>query len=104
MTAPAGGDSIYVNYGVVTDVYNALVDADRAIQTVMDELQTTIAGLQATWSGLSDAEYTQVQAYWNAQMTDMNQVLTHFHGTLDEMAINYSNTDNKLAFQWSAVH
>lgn len=96
--------SIYVNYGHVDNIGQALQDADAQIQRVLAELQDTIQPLRATWSGASEAEYIQVQARWNSDIQQMNTLLTRYTSTLDEMKINYSGTDNNLAFQWQAIH
>ena len=108
MTTPGGvtasGDSIYVNYSGVTNVYDALEIATGAMQAVFDELQTTVATqLAPTWSGASESEYAQVQTRWNADMQMMQSLLTNYRGTLDEITVNYSNTDNNLALQWSSI-
>ncbi len=52
---------IYVNYGHVDNVEQALNDADNAIQRVLNQLQDVINPLRATWSGVSEDEYIQVQ-------------------------------------------
>ena len=96
--------SIYVNYGHVDNIGQALQDADAQIQRVLGELQATIQPLRASWSGASEGEYTQVQARWNTDITDMNNLLSRYCNTLDEMKINYSSTDNNLAFQWQEIH
>jgi 6 kDa early secretory antigenic target len=96
--------SIYVNYANVDNVGQALQDADAQIQRVLAQLQDTIQPLRATWSGASEAEYVQVQARWNSDLSQMNALLSRYTSTLDEMKINYGNTDNNLAFQWQAIH
>ncbi|HEY2579882.1 MAG TPA: WXG100 family type VII secretion target [Streptosporangiaceae bacterium] len=96
-------DSIFVNYGNVTNVGQALADANNAIGRVIQELQDIINPLQATWSGASQSEYTAIQARWNADTGDMSALLSRYGSTLDEMSINYGTTDNNLALQWSAI-
>ena len=95
---------IYVNYGAVSNVEDALADADMQINNVLGELETVIQGLQSTWDGVSEAEYIQVQARWNSDITDMQAILKQYNSTLGEMSWNYGNTDNNLAFQWSEIH
>jgi 6 kDa early secretory antigenic target len=94
---------IYVDYGHVGNVDQALTDADNAIRRVLDELQDVINPLRASWSGASEAEYLKVQARWNSDLGQMNALLTHYASTLSEMTINYNSTDNDLALQWSAI-
>jgi WXG100 family type VII secretion target len=94
---------IYVDYGQVNNVHQALQDADRAIQTVLTNLEDVIQPLRASWSGASEAEYTAVQARWNNDIGEMNSLLTQYGSTLDDMTVNYGNTDNHLALQWSSI-
>jgi WXG100 family type VII secretion target len=98
------GDSIYVNYSGVSNVYEALEIATTAMQSVFNELQDTVqTQLMPTWSGASESEYTQVQTRWNNDMQAMQSLLTQYRGTLDEITVNYSSTDNQLALQWSSL-
>src|ERR1700683_1155537 len=99
-----GDGQIYVDYGQVNNVYEALEDADNAIQRVLNQLQDTISTLQGSWSGESESQYQVVQARWNNDMSQMNSTRASSRATLDEMAINYGTTDNDLALQWNAIH
>jgi WXG100 family type VII secretion target len=94
---------IYVNYGNVSNVEDALSDADIQINAVLENLQAMVSQLQATWAGVSQDEYTQVQARWTADTADMQNVLKNYNSTLGEMTYNYGSTDNNLAFQWSEI-
>lgn len=94
---------IYVDYGHVGSVEQALEDADSAIQRVLNDLENVISPLRASWSGASEAQYTQVQNRWNNDIAQMNSLLAQYRSTLSEMTINYNSTDNDLALQWSAI-
>jgi early secretory antigenic target protein ESAT-6 len=94
---------IYVDYGQVSNVYQALEDADSAIQRVLTQLEDVINPLRASWSGASEAEYTSVQARWNNDIGQMNALLGTYRNTLDDMTVNYGTTDNHLALQWSSI-
>jgi early secretory antigenic target protein ESAT-6 len=94
---------IYVDYGQVGNVEQALQDADNAIQRVLGELQDVINPLRASWSGASEAEYVAVQNRWNNDIGQMNALLAQYSSTLNEMTVNYGSTDNGLALQWSAI-
>jgi 6 kDa early secretory antigenic target len=94
---------IYVDYGQVNNVHQALQDADMAIQRVLGQLEDVINPLRASWSGASEAEYTAVQARWNNDLAQMNSLLSQYGNTLDDMTVNYGNTDNNLALQWSSI-
>jgi 6 kDa early secretory antigenic target len=94
---------IYVDYSNVSNVYQALEEADAQIQGVLNQLEDTINPLRASWSGASESEYTVVQARWNSDMSQMNSLLGNYRNTLDEMTMNYGNTDNNLANQWSSI-
>jgi WXG100 family type VII secretion target len=96
-------NSIYVNYGSVSNVHQALLDADASIQRVLADLNYHITPLRATWSGASEEEYTVVQARWNSDIADMNNLLGRYGSVLDEMTINYGTTDNNLAMSWAAI-
>ncbi len=96
-------NQIYVNYGTVSNVGQALVDADGAIQRVLTELADVINPLRATWSGASEAEYVNVQNRWNNDIATMNALLAKYGSTLDDMTVNYGTTDNNLALQWGAI-
>lgn len=95
--------TIYVNYGAVANVYQALEDADASIGKVLAQLDDVISPLRATWSGASEAEYTMVQTRWNNDIAQMNSLLTQYRSTLDEMTINYGTTDNNLAMSWASI-
>jgi WXG100 family type VII secretion target len=97
------GNNIYVNYGSVNNVYQALEDADQSISKVLAQLEDVINPLRATWSGASEEEYTVVQARWNSDIGQMSGLLTQYRSTLDEMTINYGNTDNNLAMSWASI-
>ena len=94
---------IYVDYGQVGSVEQALVDADMAIQRVLTDLENVINPLRASWSGASEAEYVMVQNRWNNDIGQMNALLAQYASTLSEMSINYGTTDNDLALQWSSI-
>ena len=94
---------IYVDYGHVGSVEQALQDADMAIQRVLTDLENVINPLRASWSGASEAEYTMVQNRWNNDLGQMNALLAQYASTLSEMTINYGNTDNDLALQWAGI-
>jgi early secretory antigenic target protein ESAT-6 len=96
-------NEIYVNYGTVSNVGQALADADGAIQRVLTELQDIINPLRATWSGASEAEYGVVQNRWDNDIAAMNSLLARYGSTLDEMTTNYGATDNNLALQWASI-
>jgi WXG100 family type VII secretion target len=96
-------NEIYVNYGTVSNVGQALADADAAIQRVLAELADTINPLRATWSGASEAEYVGVQNRWDNDIAAMNALLSRYGNTLDEMTVNYGTTDNNLALQWASI-
>lgn len=96
-------NEIYVDYGTVNNVGQALADADAAIQRVLVELQDVINPLRASWSGASEAEYTAVQNRWDNDIATMNALLARYGNTLDEMTVNYGTTDNHLALQWSSI-
>jgi 6 kDa early secretory antigenic target len=96
-------NEIYVNYGTVSNIGQALADADNAIQRVVNELQDVINPLRASWSGASEAEYVAVQNRWNNDISAMNTLLAKFGSTLDDMTINYGTTDNNLAMQWAGI-
>lgn len=95
--------SIYVNYGSVNNVQQALEDADASISRVLAQLDDVITPLRATWSGASESEYVAVQARWNSDIVQMNQLLVKYGSVLDEMTINYGTTDNNLAMSWASI-
>lgn len=98
-----GDGQIYVDYGQVSNVHQALQDADMAIGRVLGQLEDVINPLRASWSGASEAEYTSVQARWNNDLAQMNALLSQYATTLDDMTVNYGTTDNHLALQWSSI-
>jgi WXG100 family type VII secretion target len=96
--------SFYVNYSGVGDVLDMLENADQRIQTLITNLQQDIKPLEATWSGTSEDEYQKVQAKWTVHMATMQGILSGpVRNTLNEMQINYAQTDNGLAAQWQAI-
>lgn len=94
---------IYVNYGAVANVEDVLNAADSAVRQVLDEVNSAIQPMLNSWQGSSQDVYTQVQTKWNSDLQDMHNVLSQYAPTLDEMKINYGNTDNNLALQWSSI-
>ncbi len=94
---------IYVDYSHVTNVEQALEDADNQIKQVLTDLEDIINPLRASWSGASESEYTTVQNRWNSDLAQMNGLLATYRNTLSEMSINYNSTDNGLAHQWSSI-
>jgi 6 kDa early secretory antigenic target len=94
---------IHVNYGHVNDVLDAFQDANKAIQMVLSNLESVISPLTSSWLGVSEDEYVQVQNRWNQDMGDMTTTLQKSAATLEEMTINYGNTDNNLALQWQQI-
>jgi ESAT-6 family protein len=95
---------IYVNYGQVNDVEDVLNDCTNAVGRILDEINTAVQPLVASWAGSSQDAYQQIQQKWNADTQDMQSLLQRYAPTLDEMKVNYGNTDNNLALQWSAIH
>jgi WXG100 family type VII secretion target len=95
--------NVYVNYGQVENVEQALTDATRAIGDVLEELQQTISTLQGSWSGVSQKEYIACQTRWNGDMVSMSAILAKYNITLGNMKTNTWNTDQGLAFQWQQI-
>jgi 6 kDa early secretory antigenic target len=93
---------IYVNYNSVGAVVDALVQADKSIQGVLNDLQNTIRPLQATWSGASDDEYTSVQNRWNNDMAQMQSMLNQYSQSVNDASDTYNNTDNRIAGNWAS--
>jgi WXG100 family type VII secretion target len=96
-------DYIHVNYGQVNDAYDALQYANQSIGKVVGQLEHVVGALVGSWQGISQEVWTQIQARWSADMADMSTQLAKSAGVLDEMAVNYANTDNNLALQWQAI-
>src|SRR5712691_7884031 len=98
-----GDGDIFVNYGGVQDVEDVLRDCDTAVGQVLDQVNTAIQPMMSSWQGSSQEAYGQVQTKWNSDLSDMQNVLSQYTPTLDEMKINYGTTDNNLALQWSQI-
>ena len=94
---------IFVNYGGVQDVEDALQDCDKAVGQILDQVNTAIQPMMSSWQGSSQEVYGQVQTKWNSDLSDMQNVLSQYAPTLDEMKISYGTTDNNLALQWSQI-
>lgn len=94
---------IYVNYGSVANVEDVLSACDKAVGQILDQVNTAIQPMLHSWQGSSVDAYHQIQAKWNSDLQDMNNILSRYAPTLDEMKVNYGNTDNNLALQWSAI-
>jgi WXG100 family type VII secretion target len=94
---------IYVNYGSVNDVEDALQAATNAVSRILDQINSAVGPLVSSWQGSSQDAYSQIQAKWNSDTTDMQTLLSQYAPTLDEMKTNYGNTDNNLALQWSQI-
>jgi WXG100 family type VII secretion target len=99
----AGRDTINDNDNDADSVQETLLNANEAIQAVLNDLQEVINPLRATWSGASEAEYLQVQARWNSDMRKMYAALAGCSTTPDAMGKNYVLTGNRLALVWSAI-
>ncbi len=95
---------IHVDYGRVNDVEDVLRDCDNAIGQILDEIKTAVGPLMASWQGSSQDVYQHVQAKWEADALDMQNILSQYAPVLEEMKINYRTTDNDLALQWSGIH
>jgi 6 kDa early secretory antigenic target len=94
---------IYVDYGSVGNVEDVLSACDKAVGQILDEVNTAIQPMLNSWQGSSQDAYRQIQAKWNSDLEDMNRILSQYAPTLDEMKVNYGNTDNNLALQWSQI-
>lgn len=94
---------IYVQYGQVNDVEDVLNNCTNAVGRILNEIMTAVQPLVASWEGSSQDAYQQIQQKWNSDTQDMQTVLQRYAPTLDEMKVNYSNTDNNLALQWSSI-
>jgi WXG100 family type VII secretion target len=99
-----GDGDIFVNYSGVNDVEDALRNCDQAVGQILDQVNTAIQPMMSSWQGSSQEAYGQVQTKWNSDLTDMQNVLGQYAPTLEEMKLNYGNTDNSLALQWSAIN
>jgi|SRR5580658_7440486 WXG100 family type VII secretion target len=94
---------IYVDYGSISQVMDAIQGANAQIKGIMDDINSYAMSLQGKWSGASADEYSQVQARWTSDLDQMNSLLPHYGNTLDDMTTNYNRTDNNLAAQWSSI-
>ena len=103
MTASYGDGNVYMNYGAVENVEQALTDATQAIGNVLEELQQTISTLQGSWAGPSEEMYEQKQSDWNADLAQMSVILGRYNTTLSNMKTNTWNTDQGLAMQWQQI-
>ena len=103
MTTTSGDGSIYVNYGHVDNVEQALTDATQQVQNVLDNLQAVVNSLRGSWAGVSEDEYEPVQTRFNNDMAGMQAALAKYNSTLSDMKWNTFNTDQNLAFQWQQI-
>lgn len=98
-----GQDTIYVNDNGAESLQETLLNANKAIQAVLNDLQEVINPFHATWSGASEAEYLQVQARSSSDMRKMYAALAGCSTNRDAMGENYALTSNRLALVWSAI-
>jgi WXG100 family type VII secretion target len=99
----AGEDSLYVNYLGVSNVGDALQDATGQIQAMYGDLMKDCQPLVQTWTGKPAEVWQSLQTQWNNDINDMQNILNAYRGTLDDMSIHYSNTDNQLANSWAGI-
>jgi early secretory antigenic target protein ESAT-6 len=95
---------IFINYSGVNNVIEDMQSANNAIQGVLNNLQDEIQPLRATWAGTSEDAWVAVQNRWDADMADMNRVLSQASVTLGDMSSNTANTDNNVAAGWQGIH
>jgi WXG100 family type VII secretion target len=92
---------IYINYAGVQNFEEALQQADQAIGTLLDDISQTVqTQLNPTWLGVSATAFGDCQGRWNADMGNMQAILSQFAPTLSQIRENYFNTDHNLAIQW----
>jgi len=103
VTVSQDGDFIHVDYGHVTDVYDALVHATEQIKQIIENLENEVKPLEASWIGVSRDEYSGVKVRYTNDTANMSQTLGNSAGTLSEMSYNYQSTDKNLAFSWQDI-
>ena len=74
--------------------------AAKALDTELDNLRTTLNNRLRNWTGKGREEYDKIQARWDTQATENQNLVISLRKTLDEIIAKYVANENKVAGRW----
>lgn len=89
--------SMSVTPARVHEIAGQVRSESQQIASDLDHLEKRINALRGKWSGESQAAYTQAQARWSAQLSEMQQLLATVASKTEEIASGYTATDKSAA-------
>lgn len=96
----AGGDTIHVDFGAVSNLAGQIDSQVKQIEQQLEDLKQAIAKLAQEWQGGANEAFTQVQTNWNTSADDLNQVLNRIATAVHAAHDAYQQTESKNTSAW----
>ncbi len=96
----SGEEFTSVNKQAMDDGIEALQKAADKMDSELDNLRTTLNNRLRNWTGKGREEYDKIQARWDTQATENQNLVISLRKTLDEIIAKYVANENKVAGRW----
>ncbi|WP_255447129.1 WXG100 family type VII secretion target [Schumannella soli] len=71
------------------------------IQSKLDDLDSEVGKLRGSWSGSAQQAYDEAQRKWTQSVNELNSLLQQIAGKTEEIAQQYTQSDNSSAGRFS---
>ena len=95
--------SIDVQYPVVRNAIEELMDQTQQIIITLNNLEDELKPLVSTWEGSDQQMYIQVQAEWDQATKNMANLLGDSGELIQSIHDNHSRDERKSADNWGNV-
>jgi len=79
---------------------NDLKQANNDIQQMLTTLETYATNNMQNWTGAARTQYTMHKQVWDKAMTNMTNILNTASTTLNNIHINFDDTENTNLKRW----
>lgn len=78
----------------------ALRKANQNLQTTLENLKGNLSNSLALWDGAAQRAYHTVQARWDQQAIEMNNIVQTMTVTLGNISQRYDDNERRVAGRW----
>ncbi|WP_411142069.1 WXG100 family type VII secretion target [Streptomyces sp. x-80] len=92
-----------VQYGVVEQARDYMIQQTNAIQTAIDDLHDKVKVVLTELDGVTAQAYEAKHREWLAKVEEMRTTLTAGHQVLGDIRDGYKTTDTREGNRWESL-
>ncbi|MYV51682.1 WXG100 family type VII secretion target [Streptomyces sp. SID3212] len=94
---------IYIDYNHAEGAADNMVTQSQSIMSVLENLEAELTELKNSWIGDDRDVYQDVQAKWDAAVTNIKTLLANHSSLLTDISGSYRHTEQNLSQRWSDI-